>query len=239
MSLTAGTSGHVLIKALKRAGWGNLAGADFRGVRVVYTALIEMLDGKTGQGKATVWQIGEQAGYSEGWTRRCLQILEELELITWDRGGVVEGKAIPSWFRVSKRALLLLVAIARTQGTERLAEHQAAVRGRIAGYRRLHRTKRRTQTRRSNHPTLDKDLLSNEEVPRAYTPPRDAPAASLEAMKDAVAGIRANIRAQRGLSRPRGRDSKTATTTESAEQAALHTADSAHNHASQLGGSAQ
>lgn len=214
-ALTAGAPSHVLVKALEDAGWGPLAGADFRGVQSVLAALTRALDPRSAAGKATVWQISERANYSEGWTRRCLQILEELELITWERGGVVDGKPVPSWFRVSKKALLDLVRSARRHATERLSGQAAAVRGRITGYR-LHRTKRRGQTRRSDHPSLVKDLLSIEEVPRAAEPPLETVQASPEAISDAVAGIRARLREQRALRAAHGRDSKTATTREGA-----------------------
>lgn len=219
MSLTAGTSSHVLLKAVKRAGWGNLAGPDFRGVRGVYATLIEILDGRSGEGRATVWQIAEQAGYGERWTRRCLKVLEELELIEWDRGGVVDGKPVPSWFRVSKRALLILVSIARTVSGERHAARQVETRERIARYR-LNRTKRRHK-RRSRHAALVPALLSIEEVPREAGPPLEAPQVTPEAKSDALAQIRAALRAQRGLRTVTGSDSKSATTRRAANDSAL------------------
>ena len=211
MSLTAGTSSHVLLGALERAGWGNLAGPEFRGVRGTLAALTRMLDGKSGQGKATAWQIAEQAGYTERWARRCLHILEELELIEWQRGGVVDGKPVPSWFRVSKRALLILVSIARTSAGERRTERQAETRDRIARYR-LQRTKRRHHKRRSVHAEVVTAPLSIEEVPRGDGPPGPVVPATRETMMDAVATMRAQLKALRGSSRARGRDTSAATT---------------------------
>lgn len=199
--LTAGASGHVLMKALKRAGWGNLAGAEFRGVRGVYSALVDLLDPKSSQGKATAWQIAEHAGYTERWTRRCLHVLEELELIEWQRGGVVDGKPVPSWFRVSKRALLVLVSIARTAAAERQSEQQNRTRERIARYR-LHRTTGRRK-RRSVHAEVSTALLSIEEVPRDAGPPVAGPAVSGEDLAERVASVRARIRSARGV-RPVG-----------------------------------
>lgn len=214
MRLTAGASGHVLIKALKRAGWGSLAGPEFRGVRGVYVALVETLDGKSGQGKATAWQIAEQAGYTERWTRRCLQVLEELDLIEWQRGGVVDGKPVPSWFRVSKAALLVLITLARTAATERQAEQQTRTRERIARYR-LHRT-RGTRNRRSVHAEVRTALLSIEEVPREAEPPEERPVATEQTMIDALAAMRAALRAKRAPRPARAKVERRATTTEGA-----------------------
>lgn len=240
MSLTAGTSSHVLVGALRRAGWGNLAGPEFRGVTGVLESLVLMLDPRSGAGKATAWQIAEQARYTERWTRRCLHILEELDLIEWQRGGIADGKPVPSWFRVSKRALLILVSIARTREGDRRAEQQASTRDRIAQYR-LNRTTR-GRKRRSGHAEVVTALLFTKEVPRAERPigpaPSDVPA-SREAISDAVAGIRARLREQRGARPAQAKEAKTATTTESANRVALHTTNSANNHAHTIGGNNQ
>lgn len=214
-TLTAGAPSHVLLDRLERAGWGNLAGPEFRGVRGVLAALTRHLDPRTAQGKATAWEIAERAGYTERWTRRCLAILEELDLIEWDRGGIVNGKPVPSWFRVSKRALLILVSIARTVGNGRRTERDDATRKRIVDYR-LERTKRRHK-RRPVHAEVVTALLSIEEVPKAEEPPSSAVPATKKSMTDAVALLRAELRRKRGLSHARGQGSKTATTRKSAK----------------------
>jgi hypothetical protein len=240
MALTAGTSSHVLIAALRRAGWGNLAGPEFRGVTGVLETLTLMLDPKSGQGRATAPQIAEQSRYTERWVRRCLHVLEDLELIEWQRGGIADGKPVPSWFRISKRALLILVSIARTGEADRRAERDAATRERVAKYR-LKRTGR-GRKRRPDHAEVVTALLFNKEVPRAERAvgpaPDDLPS-TREAMKDAVTRARAGIREAARLKALRGKESKTATTTGSAARDALHGPISAHNHAAPTGGSAQ
>lgn len=210
MKLTAGAPSHTLVRALERAGWGTLAGPEFRGVRGVLAALTRTLDPRSGQGHATAWQIAEQAGYTERWTRRCLVVLEELELIEWDRGGVIEGKPVPSWFRVSKRALLILVSIARQKAGERRAEHQAEVRERVQQYS-LHRV-RKQRKRRPVHAEVISALLSTEEVPDETRPPVERPEMTREAISDAVAKVRAQIQAGRRLKATAAQARKTATT---------------------------
>lgn len=217
MPLTAGAPSHVLINKLRQAGWGVLATSDLRGVTNVLETLTLMLDSRSGAGKATAWQIAEQARLSERWVRRCLNVLEELELIEWNRGGIVDGKPVPSWFRVSKRALLNLINLARDTAYEKRAEQAVAVRQRVQAYR-LHRTKRGRRNRRSDHAELSSRLLSIEEVPRAERPIGAGPSASREAIADAVATMRATLRAKRGLPPKVVQESKTATTRAGANQ---------------------
>lgn len=195
-TLTAGAPANVLLEALERAGWGSLAGADLRGVRHVLAALTRCLEPRSGAGKATAEQIADRAGYTSRWTRRCLHILEELELIEWDRGGILDGKPVPSWFRVSKAGLLALVKIARRSATERLSERHRATRARIAAYSLVRtKSKRRPQTRRSNHAEVRTTLLSIEEVP---TPAAKGRPVDREGVSAHVAQIRAQLRAARG-----------------------------------------
>lgn len=97
---------RVLLDLLERDGWRALAGPELRGVRMVLAALVRSVDSETGAGLATVDEISTRAGYSSRWTRRCLQVLEHLELIEWNRGGIVNGRPAPSWFRVSKVGLI-------------------------------------------------------------------------------------------------------------------------------------
>lgn len=241
MPLTAGASSHVLVDALKRAGWGPLGTNEFKGVVNVLQTLTKMLDPRSGQGKATAGQIAEQALLTDRWTRHCLGILEDLELIEWSRGGISEGKPVPSWFRVSKKALLTLVELARAMQGERRAERQTQLRERVTRYG-LYRTKRGGQTRRSVHAEVNSALLFNKEVPRAERPigpTPSGPPASREAMKDAVALARAGIQAAARRKAAQGRDSKTAPTTQGATQVRVHDQIRAHNHARPIGGTDQ
>lgn len=194
-TLTAGAPADVLLDRLEHAGWGTLAGPELRGVRGVLAALTRTIDPRTGAGKATANQIADRAGYTPRWTRRCLQILEELELIEWDRGGIVDGRPTPSWFRVSKAGLLALVQIARAAVATKLTRRQQETRARINRYD-LRRTKRRraTQTRRSDHAEVRPRLLSIEETPAAAD---TGPPADPAKVTTLIATIKAQLRTQR------------------------------------------
>jgi len=70
--------GHCEVPELQgRAGHGPLA---------VLTALAKCLPHDSAAGQVTAAQVARVAGYSERWTRRCLQLLERLGLVTWSRG---------------------------------------------------------------------------------------------------------------------------------------------------------
>lgn len=102
-----------LLSALASAGWGDLHGRKWQGVRSTLHALSAKLNHKTGRGHTTAYQLADAAGLSERWTRVCLTELETLGLITWERGGILRGNRLPSYFTVNKKLLAALVRSAR------------------------------------------------------------------------------------------------------------------------------
>lgn len=112
-TLTAYRPTDSLMTSLSRAGWGDLSGRHMQGIRSTLRALVDLLPHRSGQGLATAPQIADAAGLSERWVRRCLGLLEDAEVITWTRGGVIDGKPAPSYFRISKRVLVALIGGAR------------------------------------------------------------------------------------------------------------------------------
>lgn len=103
----------VLIRQLARAAWGDLGGREWQGVRTTLHALSDSLPDKKAEGTATVPQIAQRAGLSTRWVARCLAALEDLGVIRWQRGGAVEGRPVPSLFRVVKKRLVELIEAAR------------------------------------------------------------------------------------------------------------------------------
>lgn len=177
MPLTAGTPLDVLTDRLAKAGWGDLGHPSMRGLARVLDALAATLNPHSGAGYTTAPQLAEKTCYTERWVRRCLTLLEELDLIEWHRGGVEGGKPTPSWIRVSKAVLADLVVIARRQQGERLADEKRATRARLVRLRTSYTQKpgRRRKKRRpavgEPHAELNTALLSSEEVPREERPP--------------------------------------------------------------------
>ena len=103
-----------LVDMLARAGWGELAGGELQGVRSVLRALVACTDHKSGEGVVTLHQIADTAGLrSIRHVSTRMQLLEALGIITWTRGGVIDGTPVPSTVRIIKRALITLIELAR------------------------------------------------------------------------------------------------------------------------------
>lgn len=146
-----------LIRSLSRAGWGDLGGHALKGVRATLRAVVDHVSDKSGIGSATAWQLAHAAGQSEKWTRRCLGVLESMGLIEWTRGGIIDGRPQPSWFKIVKRALVDLIHAARPRSREAHAQQAAKTRARIADLPAgvtIFRKENRKQNRRSNHAEL-------------------------------------------------------------------------------------
>lgn len=136
-SLSARWSAPQLLTSLSAAGWGELSGAEWQGVRSVLSGLVARLPHKSAQGLTTAEQVAAAAGLSERWTRRCLDVLESIGLIEWRRGGVVSGKPQPSFLRIIKRRLVELIEEARPERARAIAARRARTAARLAGLRKL------------------------------------------------------------------------------------------------------
>lgn len=176
--LRSGAPVSVLVRHLRRAGWGALAGREWQGVRSTLVAMIDRVGDNTGRGVATAEQISAGAGLSERWTRRCLQVLEEIQIISWQRGGVRAGSPEASGFRVNKARLLELIEEARPERDKAVMLRRQETADRLAQIRvpylrSKHPAKR---FRRSVHAELDASLIPiGEEPARASAPPSDPP----------------------------------------------------------------
>ena len=185
---SAGQPTHRLMFALERAGWGDLAGADMRGVRIHLSVLSRILPDGSAEGLATAEQISAAAGYSVRWTRRCLQGLEEIGVLTWHRGGIANGKPQPSTFRINKKVLVALIGIARKARDELTARLRAQTAARIKGLRIFY-LRSRGHKRRSVHVELAASLPPYGEV-STPPPPLERPSADRSSY---LADVRAAI----------------------------------------------
>src|SRR4029077_8484560 len=135
-TITAGAPLTVTLRAVRRDGWGDLAGAHNRSLRLALAALADLLPGTTAAGDVTVWEVAQASAYSERWTRVALGRLEDLGLITWERGTIVEGRPTPSWVRIAKRVLVDLQRPPRRIRLDRDRDHKSARQARTALLRR-------------------------------------------------------------------------------------------------------
>lgn len=145
-----------LLLSLRRAGWGDLTGREWQGLRSTLDGLASLLPHGSGQGWATAEQVAVSAGLSSRWVRTRLQQLEAMGVVEWRRGGIVAGKPQPSWFRIAKAVLVELIRAARPLKDARDAARRVATHARIAAARALRRPER--HSRRSAHAALSGSL---------------------------------------------------------------------------------
>ena len=131
MSATAGWHLDRLVAALARAGWATLDGRQGGGPRAILRALADLLPHGSATGRVTAPQLAEASGLSEKWTRVVLARLEAAGIITWIRGGIVNGRPTASIVKVSKKALANLINRARPEHDKRVSRRAAATAERI------------------------------------------------------------------------------------------------------------
>lgn len=148
-TMTAHAPVPALLTSLKRAGWGELSGAEWQGVRTTLDGLAAQLPHGSGQGFTTAHQVATSGGLSVRWTRRCLQFLEDLGVIVWHRGGIASGQPSPSFIRIVKTRLIDLIHAARPMREAKDAEHRTSTLARIRELRTLY-----VRSRRSDHAEL-------------------------------------------------------------------------------------
>lgn len=98
-----------LVDGLASSGWGPLAGPKWRATRQLLQTLAKLARSqhtdRRGVLTMSASQIIEQAGYGETWGRKNLHVLEDLGVIRWERGGIVNARPQPSRIRIVKTAL--------------------------------------------------------------------------------------------------------------------------------------
>lgn len=144
VAATAGMPLPILVDKLSRGGGSGLE----RRQLVALTALHRRLPHKSAEGLTTANQLADAGGYSSRWMRVALHELVELGLLEWKRGGVVEGKPAPSWFRVNKARLVELIREGWESYQQLLEQRKAATAVRLRG---LWHVRSRTHKPRSHH----------------------------------------------------------------------------------------
>lgn len=142
--ITANAPTSLLLDTLARDYWGVLSGKENRGIRNILLALNTMAKTSRRRGRwdttgtiyAPAWQIGKTAAYGERWTRELLGRLEELGLISWVRGMIVEGRPTTSIIRISKTLLVKLIMWARKAKSKDEEAHRLEFMARMAKMKR-------------------------------------------------------------------------------------------------------
>lgn len=124
-----------LLTSLARAGWGDLAGRAWAGVRATLQALANLLPYRSAEGKVTLGDVADAAGCSTRWASRCMHVLLDLGVIRWQTGGVVAGVPRPSWVRIVKRRIVDLIELTRPRHEAEQAERRARTREKVKDLR--------------------------------------------------------------------------------------------------------
>ena len=190
----------VIVRALSRAGWGELAGEEHRCVRAILRELAWMLNAQTGAGVTTAEQVASRAGYSERWTRVKLQWLEDHGYLTWRRGGVVMGEPEASYLRLSKSLLAALVDPARKLRDLAVEKRAGVTAARLRGIRTEY-LRSKPHKRRSVHAELSASPLPSggfSPAPDAGDRPEIDPAKQTRRNMAGVRAVRAALANARG-----------------------------------------
>lgn len=165
-----------LVRSLGRAEWGPLAGTEWRGPRAILGALADLMhDARTGRSATltiTATQVAARAGYGVRWTRVCLQVLEDVGVIEWHRGGVIDGKPRPGIIRVIKTRLCEWITLARARHDERERRRRDETARRL---RRLRSLRLAPRLPRSVHAAVSADLPPYGGGRRAASAPPSTP----------------------------------------------------------------
>lgn len=91
-------------------------------------------------------QIIEQSGYGETWGRKALHMLEDMGVIEWERGGIVDGKPQPSRLRIIKTVLRRIRVAAKPTHDETERRRSEAFARRLMTIRNAHLVQRRCRS---------------------------------------------------------------------------------------------
>lgn len=178
---------RTLLTSLARAGWGDLSGRANNGVRAYLKALTDLLPYKSGQGLCTAAQVMDAAGYtSDKWARVTLAKLEDLGIVEWTRGGIIDGAPAPGFMRIVKSKLVELIHAARDSHAEKLAARKAKTAERLS---RLTKPKARIMGQRRSAP-VHAVVSGSLSTPYGGVLMRDTPAVKDSSLKG-QAGARA------------------------------------------------
>lgn len=188
---TAGMPLPVLLDKMARHGWPGLE----RRHANVLRALASLLPHRSAEGKATACQVADAGSYSSRWTREALAELEDLGLVEWHRGGVRNGRPMPSTFRVVKARLVALLFDGAQDYVDAMARRAAATRARIAGVgtsfpRRSAHRRRSVHAEVTTNPTLKREVTDGDPVASPVPFGTGAPPATI---KSELAALRARF----------------------------------------------
>lgn len=185
--INAGQSLQDILLALGRVNWGPLRGRAWAYRRMVLQTLALMMREQKADYMAclvtTAPQLADRIGSCEKTVRNCLQDLEDLQVIEWRRGGIWDGKPMPSVLRVNKWKLVDWVKAWRPRNDKRLVKRRAETLARLA---QVHHKRMRAPQRVGAHAEPNTSLSSH----RKSTPFERACALGVSASPKPAEGLK-------------------------------------------------
>lgn len=186
--LHAGMSLQDIVNALARVNWGPLQGRSWAYRRMILQTLALMMREQKADYSAelitSARQLADRTGCCEKTIRRCLHDMEDLGLIEWLRGGIWDGKPMPSVIKVIKARLVEWTLAWRPKFNAAQAALRAETLRRIAV---LERARIRPRLRPEVHADCAGSLLSIQKrahSERALTSKTFIPARPAERIKE-------------------------------------------------------
>lgn len=141
-----------ILAALARVGWGPFRGRAWTYRRIVLQTLAIMAREQHSSLSADVIgsapQIADRAGCHEKTVRRCLRDLEDLGLVTYQRGGIWDGRPCPSTIRIIKTRIVEITLAFRPRHDAALEARRLETLARITA---LEKAKVRPRQRAAAH----------------------------------------------------------------------------------------
>lgn len=166
--LHAGMSVQDIMGALARVNWGPLQGRAWAYRRMLLETLTLMMREQRADYAAeiitTAPQVATRMGCHEKTVRNCLHDLEDLGLVEYQRGGIWDGKPMPSVIKIIKQKIVSWVMAWRPKNDERLRRLRLETLARIAG---LTKARIRPRQRAQVHAEPDSSLsISDKRAPK-------------------------------------------------------------------------
>lgn len=160
-TLHAGMSLQDIMNALARVNWGPLRGRAWAYRRMVLQTLALMMREQKADYSAelvtSAQQVADRAGCHEKTIRRCLHDMEDLGLVEWRRGGIWDGRPMPSVIKVIKSRIVEWALAWRPRFNAAQAKLRAETLRRIG---LLERARLRPRLRPEAHADSNGSLLS-------------------------------------------------------------------------------
>ena len=172
----AGAPARRVVDAALDSYLGGLSGRLWATPRALLAVLGRLVDQNTGTVTTTAAQLADRLGCDRRTAAAGLRRLEDLGVITWDRGGVTEGRPAPGVIRLHKAILCALIPLGLAALTAVITARAALTSARLAGLVEIDNNRRVRALRRRKRPgQATVQRLTTSALNEDYRPPTGPP----------------------------------------------------------------